>query len=102
MVYGLVYFLLIPCMYMLLIIYSFININNVSWGTRETVPTPSEQQKAAEQKAVEQKKEQAKKGGIVDMFSSLWRGKNSNFCLNWMVNFGFINQLFANVSEMNR
>lgn len=32
---GLLYLLCIPSMYLLLIIYSLINLNNVSWGTRE-------------------------------------------------------------------
>lgn len=33
--YGLVYYVTVPSMYMLLIIYSIFNMNNVSWGTRE-------------------------------------------------------------------
>lgn len=32
---GILYFLAIPCMYMLLIIYSVCNLHIVSWGTRE-------------------------------------------------------------------
>ncbi|GAB6026597.1 hypothetical protein CHUAL_013009 [Chamberlinius hualienensis] len=32
---GLLYYLSIPSMYLLLIIYSLINLNNVTWGTRE-------------------------------------------------------------------
>uniref|UniRef100_A0A7E4VWA1 chitin synthase n=1 Tax=Panagrellus redivivus TaxID=6233 RepID=A0A7E4VWA1_PANRE len=32
---GILYFLAIPCMYMLLPIYSICNLNNVNWGTRE-------------------------------------------------------------------
>lgn len=38
--YGLVYYVTIPSMYMLLVIYAVFNMNNVSWGTREvTVAT---------------------------------------------------------------
>jgi chitin synthase len=33
--YGIVYYLTVPSMYLLLIIYSVFNMNNVSWGTRE-------------------------------------------------------------------
>ncbi|GJQ87499.1 hypothetical protein Trydic_g10257 [Trypoxylus dichotomus] len=33
--FGLVYYVTIPAMYMLLVIYSVFNMNNVSWGTRE-------------------------------------------------------------------
>lgn len=35
LLYGLVYYITIPSMYMLLIIYSLFNLNDVSWGTRE-------------------------------------------------------------------
>ncbi|KJH49747.1 Chitin synthase [Dictyocaulus viviparus] len=38
---GILYFLGIPCMYMLLPIYSICNLNTVSWGTRED-PRPHE------------------------------------------------------------
>ncbi|XP_039977872.1 chitin synthase chs-1-like [Xiphias gladius] len=37
-VYGLLYILCIPSAYLLLAIYSMVNMNNVSWGTRETAP----------------------------------------------------------------
>lgn len=33
--YGVVYYVTVPSMYMLLVIYSVFNMNNVSWGTRE-------------------------------------------------------------------
>jgi len=36
---GLVYYLTVPSMYLLLIIYSVSNMNNVSWGTREDILT---------------------------------------------------------------
>ena len=32
---GIIYYITIPCMYMLLTIYSLFNMNDVSWGTRE-------------------------------------------------------------------
>ncbi|XP_056622006.1 chitin synthase chs-1-like [Triplophysa dalaica] len=35
-IYGLLYFICIPSAYLLLAIYSIVNMNNVSWGTRET------------------------------------------------------------------
>ncbi|KAM9480691.1 chitin synthase chs-2 [Clarias gariepinus] len=35
-IYGILYFLCIPSGYLLLSIYSIVNMNNVSWGTRET------------------------------------------------------------------
>lgn len=35
LLYLVIYYITIPSMYMLLIIYSLCNLNNVSWGTRE-------------------------------------------------------------------
>lgn len=58
---------------MLLIVYSFININNVSWGTREVVLTATEQQQA-QQAAKEKAATEVRKKSIVDMVSSLWKG----------------------------
>lgn len=37
LLYITIYYITIPSMYMLLIIYSLCNLNNVSWGTREVV-----------------------------------------------------------------
>lgn len=36
--YGLLYIICVPSAYLLLTIYSMVNMNNVSWGTRETKP----------------------------------------------------------------
>ena len=36
LIYGFIYFLSIPSMYMLLTIYAITNLNDVSWGTRES------------------------------------------------------------------
>lgn len=58
---------------MLLIIYSFININNVSWGTREVVLTATEQQLEQQKKAEEANKQKQKRGSLAQIFSSLWK-----------------------------
>ena len=39
LVYGMVYYVSIPSMYMLLMIFAITNMNNISWGTRENPPT---------------------------------------------------------------
>ncbi len=46
--HGFLYFLSIPSMYMLLMIYALTNLNVVSWGTREvkTTKTEKEEQEA--------------------------------------------------------
>ena len=33
--YGVIYYVTIPSMYLLLVIFSIYNLNDVSWGTRE-------------------------------------------------------------------
>lgn len=42
--YGIVYYVTVPSMYMLLIIYSIFNLNNISWGTREVTVEASPEQ----------------------------------------------------------
>ncbi|MFH4973705.1 hypothetical protein AB6A40_000414 [Gnathostoma spinigerum] len=49
---GILYFLAIPCMYMLLPIYSICNLNTVAWGTRETPKEAEEQQLSTTQKGI--------------------------------------------------
>ncbi|KAF4523723.1 hypothetical protein B566_EDAN011587 [Ephemera danica] len=39
---GIIYYITVPSMYLLLIIYSLFNLNNVSWGTREVAKSPEE------------------------------------------------------------
>ncbi|XP_055081208.1 chitin synthase chs-1-like [Periophthalmus magnuspinnatus] len=45
--HGFLYLLCIPSAYLLLSIYSLVNMNSVSWGTRETAPAPGTAQPAA-------------------------------------------------------
>ena len=47
------YLLSIPCMYLLLIIYSLINMNVVTWGTRETQTKKTKKELEEEKKAEE-------------------------------------------------
>ncbi|KAJ0003674.1 hypothetical protein NQD34_008772 [Periophthalmus magnuspinnatus] len=55
--YGFLYIICIPSAYLLLTIYSMVNLNNVSWGTRETKPAPGSK---SEQSAPKNTKEKAK------------------------------------------
>ena len=41
LLYGIIYYLTIPCMYMLLPIFCVFNLDDVSWGTRETAGVAS-------------------------------------------------------------
>lgn len=42
LLYGIVYYVTVPSMYMLLVIYSVFNLNNISWGTREITIAPKQ------------------------------------------------------------
>ncbi|VDO40632.1 unnamed protein product [Haemonchus placei] len=66
---GLLYFLAIPCMYMLLPIYSICNLNTVSWGTRED-PRPQEKNDLA--------KSQPQKGHHLDLVNNGAEAQVSN------------------------
>ncbi|XP_058798456.1 chitin synthase chs-2-like [Phymastichus coffea] len=49
LLYGFVYYVTVPSMYVLLVIFSLFNMNNISWGTREVpkVEVITEEQQAA-------------------------------------------------------
>lgn len=53
------YLLSIPCMYLLLIIYSLINMNVVTWGTRETQTKKTKKELEEERKAEEELKKKS-------------------------------------------
>ncbi len=55
----LLYFLSIPCMYLLLIIYSLINLNVVTWGTREVQSKKTKKELEEEKKAAEEMKKKS-------------------------------------------
>ena len=48
--HGLVYYITIPSMYLILIIYSLMNLNVVSWGTREVVEESTDAEKVTYKK----------------------------------------------------
>ncbi|KAH9413306.1 Chitin synthase 2 [Dermatophagoides pteronyssinus] len=55
----LLYFLSIPCMYLLLILYSLINLNVVTWGTREVQSKKTKKELEEERKAQEEIKKKS-------------------------------------------
>ena len=52
-------------MYLLLILYSIINLNNVSWGTREMQTKKSTQELEEEKKEAEEAQRQAKEKSLL-------------------------------------
>ncbi|XP_050552797.1 chitin synthase chs-2-like isoform X2 [Spodoptera frugiperda] len=63
-----VYYVTIPSMYMLLIIYSICNLNNVSWGTRETPQKKTAKEMEMEQKEAEEAKKKMESQGLKKLF----------------------------------
>ncbi|XP_050718353.1 chitin synthase chs-2-like isoform X1 [Eriocheir sinensis] len=65
---GLIYYLLVPSMYLLLQLYSCFNVNNVSWGTREVSAKQKKKTREeleAERKAMEEAKKAKKREGFL-------------------------------------
>ena len=58
-VFGAIYFLCIPSGYLLLIIYSICNLNNVSWGTRE-IPKKKTKEELLQEKLEEEERARKK------------------------------------------
>merc|ERR1719342_1014637 len=67
------YFLTIPSMYLLLVIYSVFNLNNVSWGTREVPKTAAELEKERHEakKEAEIKESKKKKRSLFSFFEGV-------------------------------
>ncbi|XP_029299583.1 chitin synthase chs-1-like [Cottoperca gobio] len=73
--HGFLYIICIPSAYLLLIIYSMVNMNNVSWGTRETKPAGGA---ATPEPAAKQTKTQKAKSTFQQLFSWCKCCKRSN------------------------
>nr|ASF79498.1 chitin synthase B [Mythimna separata] len=70
LLYIAIYYITIPSMYMLLIIYSLCNLNNVSWGTREVA-----QKKTRAELAIEKQEAEEAKKKMDDHSIKKWFGK---------------------------
>ncbi|KAJ8936720.1 hypothetical protein NQ318_007079 [Aromia moschata] len=69
--YGVIYYVTVPSMYMLLVIYSIFNMNNVSWGTREVTVVPQLQaQPGAKKEEPKQEKKEEMKNKIYSFFGN--------------------------------
>ena len=82
---GFTYYLAIPTMYMILMIYAVCNLNNVSWGTREVKPTPTELNSEEEKRKTEEleklKEDKMARGylaGLYDFFGFQSKGTDGN------------------------
>lgn len=67
---GVIYLLSIPSMYLLLILYSIINLNNVSWGTREVAVKKTKKELEEEKKQAEEAKKHVKQKSLLGFLQS--------------------------------
>ncbi|XP_050306086.1 chitin synthase chs-2 isoform X1 [Anthonomus grandis grandis] len=67
---GMIYLLSIPSMYLLLILYSIINLNNVSWGTREVAVKKTKKELEEEKKQAEAAKKKVKNKSLLGFLQS--------------------------------
>ncbi|XP_025156934.1 chitin synthase chs-2 isoform X3 [Harpegnathos saltator] len=65
LLHGLLYYLAVPSMYMLLIIYSLCNLDNISWGTREVKMKKSRAELEQEKREAEEAKRKAKQKSLL-------------------------------------
>ncbi|KAM3964831.1 chitin synthase chs-2 [Aphomia sociella] len=65
-----IYYITIPSMYMLLIIYSLCNLNNVSWGTREVAQKKTVKELEQEKKEAEAAKEKMDNQSLLKLFGN--------------------------------
>lgn len=69
--HGFLYYITIPSMYLLLMIYSLFNLNVVSWGTREGAKTKTKQELEAEKKELEELAKEAEKKKKTSLLAGL-------------------------------
>ncbi|KAH3835621.1 hypothetical protein DPMN_108977, partial [Dreissena polymorpha] len=66
LVYGLLYFLTVPSTFILLTVYYLCNLNNVSWGTRETPKKLTKEEEEERKKADEEKKKKKESRSLLN------------------------------------
>jgi chitin synthase len=63
--FCLIYYMTVPSMYLLLVIYSLFNLWNVSWGTREVAQKKTKAEMEAEKKETEAVVKSGQKEGMM-------------------------------------
>ncbi|CAG0901858.1 unnamed protein product, partial [Darwinula stevensoni] len=66
---GMLYLLSIPSMYLLLMIYSLVNLNNVSWGTREVQTKKSKKELEQERKEAEEARKRQRQNALLGILN---------------------------------
>lgn len=74
---GVIYLLSIPSMYLLLILYSIVNLNVVTWGTREVQTKKTKKELEEERKAAEEAKRKARHKSLLGFLQGKAAGENN-------------------------
>lgn len=78
-IFGALYFITIPTGFLLLVLYSLINLNDVSWGTREVPKKKTKAEIEEEEKAQKEKEEKKKQGFIARLMPKINLGDFKDF-----------------------
>ncbi|KAJ8307221.1 hypothetical protein KUTeg_015305 [Tegillarca granosa] len=78
-IFGALYFITIPTGFLLLVLYSLINLNDVSWGTREVPKKKTKEEIEAEEQAKKEKEEKKKQGFIARLMPKINLGDFKDF-----------------------
>ncbi|XP_043674130.1 chitin synthase chs-2 isoform X1 [Vespula pensylvanica] len=65
LLYGIIYYISVPSMYVLLIMYSLFNLNDITWGTREVKAKKTRAELEQEKKEAEEAKRKAKQKSLL-------------------------------------
>ncbi|KAK3909060.1 Chitin synthase chs-2 [Frankliniella fusca] len=71
---GLLYYTLVPSMYLLMVIYAICNLNNVTWGTREVKTKKTAKELEEERKEAEEAKRKARQKSLLGFLQNVNSG----------------------------
>lgn len=71
---GLLYYSLVPSMYLLMVVYAIFNLNNVTWGTREVATKKTRKELEEERKEAEEAKRKARQKSLLGFLQNVNSG----------------------------
>lgn len=72
--FGLMYYISVPSMYLLMVIYALFNLNNVNWGTREVAQKKTKKELEEERKEAEEAKRKARQKSLLGFLQNVNSG----------------------------
>lgn len=99
--YGIIYYVTVPSMYMLLVIYTIFNMNNVSWGTREITLVPSKKPEDEEPMTEEEKRAKEEKKRVEKELEAAEKKNKPNVFMKWWTKL-FLSREKASLLEIQK